>query len=88
MQTTEKAESLQLKILLIALIVVVAVFLILLAVIVTPAMQNAQLKTTEPPAPTYAPLDANPYAPEDFEEVDGYLACITGPYSIGIDVSE
>lgn len=88
MQTTEKAETLQLKILLIALIVVVAVFLILLAVIVTPAMQNAQLKTTEPPAPTYAPLDANPYAPEDFEEVDGYLACITGPYSIGIDVSE
>ena len=88
METTEKAETLQLKILLIALVVVVAALLILLAVILKPAPQNAQLKATTPPAPTYAPLDANPYVPEDFEEVDGYLTCITGPCSVGIDVSE
>lgn len=38
---------------------------------------------TEPP-PTLAP---NPYGAADFEEVDGYMACLSGDYRLGVDVS-
>ena len=87
MQKTDRADVFQLKILLIALGVVVAVLAILFAVIFQPAPES-EVQATQPPAPTAAPLTPNPYGPEDFREVDGYLACVTGPYSMGVDVSE
>ena len=87
MQKTDNADMLQLKILLIALGVVVAVLAILFAAIFQPA-PGSEVQATQPPAPTVAPLTPNPYGPEDFQEVDGYLACVTGPYSMGVDVSE
>lgn len=40
---------------------------------------------TLPPAPTLA---ANPYSPEDFTLVDGYLTCLAAESWLGIDVSE
>lgn len=87
MQKTGSADTLQLKILLIALAVVVTALGVLIAVVFQPT-QPPRTEPTQPPAPTYAPLDLNPYKPEDFQEVDGYLACVTGPYSMGVDVSE
>ena len=89
MQKTQSADTLQWKILLIVLGVVVIALGILMAVIFrpTPEPQEPQVQVTEP-APTFAPPASNPYGPEDFAEVDGYLTCITGPSSMGIDVSE
>ncbi len=87
MQKTHKVETLQLKILLIALGAVVAVLAVLFAVIFRPAPEP-EVQATEPPVPTFAPPDPNPYGPEDFAEVDGYLTCVTGPCSRGVDVSE
>ena len=89
MQKTQSEDTLQLKILLIVLGVVVIALGILMAVIFRPTSepQEPQVQTTEP-APTFAPPASNPYGPEDFAEVDGYLTCITGPSSMGIDVSE
>lgn len=87
MQKTYSADTLQLKILLGVLATVVLTLAVLVAVIFRPG-KEPQVPPTEPPAPTFAPLEANPYAPEDFAEVDGYLACVTGPYSMGVDVSE
>ena len=45
--------------------------------------------TTEPPttAETLPPPPANPYEPEDFVLVDGYLTCTATPTMLGIDVS-
>lgn len=86
MQKTDSADTLQLKILLAALAVAVGALGVLLAVVFRP-VQKPQVQATEPPA-TLAPPASNPYKPEDFAEVDGYLACVTGPYSMGVDVSE
>lgn len=33
-------------------------------------------------------LEENPYGPEDFAEVNGYLTCTAGPVRMGVDVSE
>ncbi len=87
MEKTDKAESLQLKILLIALGAVILAIGILLAVVFRP-VEKAAPAPTEPPAPTFAPPEPNPYGPEDFREVDGYLTCVTGPSAMGVDVSE
>ena len=85
MQKTDNADMLQLKILLLALAGVAVVLGILMAVIFQPG--QPQVQATEPVS-TLAPPAPNPYGPEDFAEVDGYLACVTGPYSMGVDVSE
>ena len=87
MQKTDGADTLQLKILLGVLAAVICLLSVLFAIVFCPA-DTPQVMATEPPAPTYAPPDPNPYGPEDFAEVDGYLACVTGPYSMGVDVSE
>ncbi len=87
MLKTDGADTLQLKILLGVLAAVVCLLAIVFAVVFRPA-DTPQVAATEPPAPTLPPPDVNPYGPEDFAEVDGYLACITGPYSMGVDVSE
>lgn len=36
---------------------------------------------------TQSPIPANPYGPEDFDYEGGYLACMTGSASLGVDVS-
>lgn len=43
---------------------------------------------TEPSEATLAPPAANPYAPEDFRMVDGFMECTAGTTKTGIDVSE
>ncbi len=86
MGKTGNADTLQLKILLIVLSVVITGFALLLGLIFWRA-EPMPVQATEPPA-TFAPPAPNPYAPEDFAEVDGFLACVTGPYSMGVDVSE
>lgn len=97
MQKTENPNPLQLKILIIALVAAVCLFVtVFLAamgllvwgfVSLLRSVPPQQVQVTEPVA-TYAPPAPNPYGPEDFEEVDGYMACLSGPYSLGVDVSE
>ena len=84
---TDGLEKVQLKILL-AVFAVVLCFLLVLAAILFAPEETASPTPTTPPLATYAPPAANPYGPEDFAEVDGYLACVSGPYSLGVDVSE
>lgn len=86
MQKIDDADALQLKILVGVLAVTACLLAVLFAIVFRPADQKVM--ATEPPAPTYAPPASNPYGPEDFAQVDGYLACVTGPYSMGVDVSE
>lgn len=87
MQKIDDADALQLKILVGVLAVTACLLAVLFAIVFKPA-PSPQVAATEPPAPTYAPPESNPYGPEDFAQVDGYLACVTGPYSMGVDVSE
>ncbi len=86
MQKTQESEKLQLKI----FFGILGVLLLALGVVLVLLLWPSQ-KTPAPqsavPAETLPPLDANPYKPEDFAEIDGYLACVTGPCSMGIDVS-
>lgn len=86
MQKIDDADALQLKILVGVLAVTACLLVVLFAIVFRPA--DPKVMATEPPAPTYAPPASNPYGPEDFAQVDGYLACVTGPYSMGVDVSE
>ena len=41
--------------------------------------------TTQPPQ---SPIKLNPYGPGDFEYENGYLTCVAGKSTLGIDVSE
>lgn len=86
MQKIDDADALQLKILVGVLAATACLLAVLFAIVFRPA--DPKVMATEPPAPTYAPPASNPYGPEDFAQVDGYLACVTGPYSMGVDVSE
>ena len=93
MRKTDNADILQLKIVLVVLAGVICALAVLFAVVAcqfAAAFRTAevpQVQTTEPPG-TFAPPAPNPYTPEDFREVDGYMTCITGTYSLGVDVSE
>ncbi len=93
MRKTDNADILQLKILLIVLAVVACALAVLFGVVICQfvaafrAAEVPQVQATEPPV-TFAPPAPNPYAPEDFQEVDGYMTCVTGAYSLGVDVSE
>ncbi len=43
----------------------------------------------EPPMPQWTSvLEQNPYGPEDFDYLGGYLTCISGSSRMGVDVSE
>ena len=83
----QDGDLLQLEILMIVLGAVLLVLCILVIVIFPPGDTPKAPEPTEP-APTFAAPEPNPYGPEDFAEVNGYLACVTGPYSMGVDVSE
>ena len=83
----QDGDLLQLEILMIVLGAVLLVLCILVIVIFPPGDTPKAPEPTEP-APTFAAPELNPYGPEDFAEVNGYLACVTGPYSMGVDVSE
>lgn len=52
------------------------------------ALSEPEPEPTETTAPTEETLPPNPYSPEDFVYVNGYLSCTAGDYSLGIDVSE
>lgn len=87
MQKTQDKDMLQLEILLVVLGAVLLGLCVLAVVIFKPGDEPKGAEPTEP-APAAAALDPNPYGPEDFAEVNGYLACVTGPYDMGVDVSE
>ncbi len=93
MEQTKTKEDLLLYAKIFIPIVVATLFLIVLVAVVV-GNNLATPRATQPstaPGPTPhaspAPPAPNPYGAADFDYVDGYLTCVTGPSTLGIDVS-
>lgn len=77
----------------VAAVLIVAVVLVLRGCSWVPAGPNmdakpTHTKTTPPTQPSQPSLVPNPYGPGDFSYRNGYLACLSGPAVLGVDVSE
>lgn len=87
MSVLQQSYKKKLILLVVTLSFILAALLVLLFILPVNAPENTPPETTTT-VQTAPSLETNPYGPEDFALENGYMACLTDDYSLGIDVAE